>query len=35
MRLFNSDKGKLDKALKMLKNSVEIDEKKFPHQLIL
>ena len=35
MRLFNSDKGKLDKALKMLKNSVEIDEKKLPHQLIL
>ena len=35
MRLFNSDKGKLDKALKMLKNSVEIDEKELPHQLIL
>jgi pyrimidine-nucleoside phosphorylase len=35
MRLFNTDKEKLDKALKLLKDSVEIDENKLEHHLIL
>ena len=35
MRLFNTDKKKLVKALKLLKDSVKIDENQIHHHLIL